>query len=526
MLLYKVRPYSIDELCTLLVKHSSAKERAVKEKSHCRYFEHYFSGINAQTIIVEPSYIDHDYLEDFANYYVKCFRRYTRKCTRLHFFNIELSQESFDELLKTGSPAFMKRLQESYLGFIVIKNLPETIIGRTCLRSYPEDSGRFFPVNRKYTATLFGIRLTVNSLAYQEQDQVAAACASSALWTIFHKTGVVFQHPIPSPIEITKDATFDFPTRERSLPNTGLSIEQMIHSIRTVGLEPLPVQIQDEYILKRTLYAYMKSGLPIALNLTLVDTSKPIDKDNVIGHHTVAVTGYCLGNAEPDPLDEIGFLSKSTRINKIYVHDDQVGPFARMEFDDAMIQVVKNGGKTLKWSLSTSWVADDGSIDSVRAVPIAALLPLYHKIRIPLNVVETMIVKFDAIIEICRTKNLIPLLNKRLQWDVHLSCLNDFKTELLKTPYIESDYRRELLITEMPRFIWRAIALKDDMPLIELIFDATDIAQGNFFIQVVKYNPLLFTVLKKLFSLPNVEELIGVKGRECHPILDWFLTHD
>ena len=31
-----------------------------------------------------------------------------------------------------------------------------------------------------------------------------AACATSALWSLFQKTAKIFQHSIPSPVEITK----------------------------------------------------------------------------------------------------------------------------------------------------------------------------------------------------------------------------------------------------------------------------------------------------------------------------------
>ena len=48
--------------------------------------------------------------------------------------------------------------------------------------------------------------LRVKSLSFQEQDHEVAACATSALWSIFHGTGKMFQHPILSPVEITKVA--------------------------------------------------------------------------------------------------------------------------------------------------------------------------------------------------------------------------------------------------------------------------------------------------------------------------------
>ena len=105
-----------------------------------------------------------------------------------------------------------------------------------------------------YEANLIGIQLQVNTLAFQEQDKTIAACATSALWTIFHGTGMLFQHRIPSPVEITRVATDRFP-RERSFPSDGLDLLQAVDAVRSIGLEPTNLDISDPYVFKSTVYA-------------------------------------------------------------------------------------------------------------------------------------------------------------------------------------------------------------------------------------------------------------------------------
>ena len=73
-------------------------------------------------------------------------------------------------------------MQKTDIGFVVIKPLPKTIFGRTCLKTYDVDQGR-----RHY---------------------------------------------------ITRNYDINFPTEERFIPNEGLGIDQMVHSIYSVGLEP------------------------------------------------------------------------------------------------------------------------------------------------------------------------------------------------------------------------------------------------------------------------------------------------
>ena len=241
---YEVYPYTIQTLESLLADKASADPSIVASKIHRTYFEEYFSFIGARTILAENYYIDHDYLDDYSEYYVRCFAPYRRTCVRLHFFDVPFTSVDFANLL-TGEESALAHdiLRESYLGFVVVKPLPASFVGRTCLRTYPtENTGRSFPIPREYEANLFGFKLAVTTLAFQEQDSVAAACATSALWAAFQGTGKLFQHTIPSPIQITKAATTLNSTNTRTLPNQGLTIEQMATAIRSLSLEPFGYQ--------------------------------------------------------------------------------------------------------------------------------------------------------------------------------------------------------------------------------------------------------------------------------------------
>ncbi len=77
----------------------------------------------------------------------------------------------------------IKELKESYLGFSVIKPLPVTFLGKTCLKAYSNDSNdgseRHY-IHRQYIANLLGIQFSVDSVAYQEQDKVVSACATTS----------------------------------------------------------------------------------------------------------------------------------------------------------------------------------------------------------------------------------------------------------------------------------------------------------------------------------------------------------
>ena len=236
-------------------------EELITKKTHFEYFNEYLKSkdMEAKTIIAETHYIDRDFLEDFSSYYVRCFTGYKRTCSRLHFFSNQFLQDEFDSFLEKYDPEFERVLQSNYLGFIVIKPLPQTIIGRTCLKTYTEKTElpdkRVFPVRRDNEVNLCGINLTVKSLAFQEQDSVVSACATSALWSAFQMTAKLFQHKILPPVEITKSATEHFPLQERPFPNKGLNIEQMMHAVKELDMEPFLLYVEDdEYVLKNYIY--------------------------------------------------------------------------------------------------------------------------------------------------------------------------------------------------------------------------------------------------------------------------------
>jgi hypothetical protein len=505
----EIYEYSKKKLLELFVEKSEAAEELITKKNHSEYFDKYLINpdIDVKTIIVENDYIDRDFLEDFSAYYVRCFTNYNRKCTRLHFFRNKFRQDEFESFLDKYDKKFKKDLLDNYVGFIVIKRLPQTIIGRTCLRTYPEKTGaedeedkgdtRVYPIVRNYKANLCGVKLTVSSLAFQEQDNVVSACATSALWSAFQGTAILFQHQILSPVEITKAATKHLPLKERTFPNKGLYLEQMMHAVQELDMEPFLVQIKnDEYILKNYIYSYLTYGIPIILGFNLYDTMK----DECLGSHAVVVTGYRLENKNEESLlsDRLGVVASN--MSRIYVHDDQVGPFAKMKMDGKKVPGIRN------ISLSTELKHNTTPVGHIRAVPDILLIPLYHKIRIPLENILGIIELFNSIIDISIEKKILPV--NRFEWDIFLTSVNKFKEEVLPISGKRGNFK-DILKKDMPRYIWRAKALCKPELVMELLFDATDIEQGNLFSCGVVYNQDLFSKIQKIFeSHENVPDAL------------------
>ncbi len=510
---WKVIPYSGDVLRRLLAQRPEPRALArIEKKLHAAFFEEYFDNLSAKTILVERQYVDRDFLEDFAAYYVRCFESIGRLCSRLHFFDKAFNQDEFAALLDGGPQAgdLEENLRASYLGFVVVKPLPQTVVGRTCLVTYPSDNGRrHFPITRTYAANLFGVRLEVKTLAFQEQDRVAAACATSALWSAFHGTGVLFQHRIPSPVEITQSATAVILGESRALPSGGLTKEQMATAIRQVGLEPTLINAADEAVFLSTTYAYVRGRVPALLLGSLENLEDP-NKPKVLGHHAIVVAGFSLGHETAKPQGRHGLRLTASRIDKLYCHDDQVGPFARMACTRA-------GSKL---ALSTSWPDDANKRGNVFFVPQALLLPLYHKIRIPFSAALEEVIAFDAFLAGLR-KAFPSLPIPTLEWDLALAYVNDYKTAILQEhPPIGS--RRATLESPMPKFIWCARGVEAGSATLDLLFDATGVELGDYCFRVVERSPFLGNIVRALMNTPSA--LPVLQAERCWPILERFST--
>ncbi len=511
---YKVEKFSIEKLLELISKNSRISLDDLSCKPHARYFRSYFETVQAKTIVVEYDYVDHDYLEDYAAYYVRCFREYKSKCTRLHFFSTKFTPTAFSNLLKKKQGHLTaESLQERgcYLGFMVIRDLPQTVIGRTCVVTYPPNGGRrHFPVVREYNSNLFGIPFRMKSLAFQEQDRAVAACATSALWTAFQSTGKQFQHIIPAPVEITRMANEKFPLRWRAMPSTGLSIEQMAGSIRSVGLDPYTIKTVELDMFRNVLYGYLRGGIPVLLLFQMAFSENGTSYKIRGSPHAVTVIGYSMGET-PAFSSNDQLRLRSGRIDKIYVHDDQVGPFARMVLDGVPIVDCEN--HLLGPSISSAWY------DSERAIPRHLLVPLYPKIRIPYEPVHKAVESFNMLLNRIAKWDSSVIGGDR-EWDLHLTCLNDYRNYILEESPLDGDCAKNILCDTYPRFMWRAAFLLNGTMKFDLLFDATDVEQGYFFHRAVEYDPKISIYLREVLKNRFVEA--AMKQTAGWQIIKWF----
>ncbi len=486
-----VTGFSPDNLLTNL-RNSNLSSSDVQSHPVAQYLQEYLATLGARTIVVEDGYVDGDYLDDFATYYVRCFKPYERLCKRLHFFRADFTREQFLSLVRGEMPTTEKdEIRGAYLGFIVSRPLPGAIIGRTVLGTYDADGGRRnYTCTKVYSANLYGFELTVRSLAFQEQDTVLSACATVALWCCFHKTADLFGTLAPRPAVITRAANVIM-HHARPIPSHGLNVQQICNAIAAVALEPEVVEIKPGTPLVSLIYSHLRMGLPVLLGV----------KIEGVGMHAIALTGYSMGKNRVLRQEVAGpgnsIPMAGLRIDKFYAHDDQFGPFSRLWVKPSAI--VQN--RAYPVTFEGLWKDRFGG-KVLQMFPEVVVIPVYNKIRLTFLDVQKWLTRLNDLVRLLLSNT------QDFEWDVHLITTNDYKRSFHSFGVIDAPTVEKVLLTQHPRFIWRCALMIGGSNICELLADATDMSRSLPTYFILWYDARFRSAFSQALNAPRLQSLL------------------
>lgn len=370
--------------------------------------------------MTEHKYIDKDYLVDYQKFYSRSFKDHERHTRRVHFFNLAFDLSELKQWLVTGET---EQLAAAYLGFAVIKPVKDAfgnaILGRTILCP-PIKSNRVF-VTKKERVSLFGIRLQVEGLPFQVQDQAVSRCATVALWIVTQPLVGMFQTSSYSPAEITEISTA-FPGEKRVFPNVGLTNMQIVGYLRSIGLDVDLIAKPSKELAAAAVQAYLRAGIPIMATLILSNGTEEL-------YHAVVIAGY--------------EFNSSGEVTKLFVHDDQTSPYSPITQRQESREVLWEGlwpGKGYKSKLEELFV------------------PVYPKIRLDF---------YEAYSHYLFLTEEAP---STIHTIMFLSTVQDYKESLLRKSI---DRKEEVLTAFLPRFLWIIRASQNGQTAIDFILDGT-----------------------------------------------------
>lgn len=532
--LYEILPYSIDVVCAAINDFTDTPISVIRRKPFISYLNsyinHFFKIIaeqeNRLSILLERKYIDRSYLQDHSEYYVKCFNHYERDCMRIHFFNCSDSNLLAIEDFNSNNDETIISIQNAYLGFIVIRPIPTTFIARACLRRYEnsQENNDHFIISRIVKTHVLGLEFSVETVPFIEQDRVLSVCATSALWSFFNAHKNVDKSKIPSPYQITTTAintnamTITVPNGSSGQMDSGLTIDMMCNCLKNMNLVPQFYELKKENIsfFYELIHVFVSSGIPVILGLS-VFAKEPEPNEKSKGLHAVVVLGDELGDVSNFPKKGFEFTTKSDYLSKLYIHDDRIGPYARLEY------------KNQCWNLPYDKQISKEIRKTEYYVPTDIVLGLYPKIRLPFATVWKFAYYLNENIKdlleahengATDDKKIAQEEVSKIIWDFKLEDGSDLKCRIRKSAIINESKKR-FLRRSLPHYCWVIKAYMVKALVFEIVLDATEVSQGKYVIDVLycdKDAVPIFKGLENYFS-----EHIKTKGGDAFSDL---LHHD
>lgn len=458
----------------------------------------------ASTILCEDDYIDRHFLEDYAGYYARCYAKYGRRCARLHLFSQEFDDREFFDILVSQNQEAADNL--GYFGYIVIKPLPHTVVGRTAIPPIESQHGNaHYTALERFQTQIGGLDFFVKSSLFQEQDFEVAACATVAVWSSISITSRRFDNAILSPFEITRNAGSRQSFTKRMMPSNGLNSYQILSALNSVGLEFFTFSFnafrfvnesnskqesvlnrlrEDIDLAKQTLYAFLRGGFPCLIIVRFGSDGAQDPFESQSERHAVTAVGYEFESTE-NFLESFYDDDKRRHILRANIHsiscvDDSHSPYTKYKFEDTYISI------------------ENGENESVYIDQI--VVPVYHKIRMNFDQARRRSESYDILF-----KRASRTLADRMHWEIFLSDISNIKTEVALSGVLEGD-KIKFITNNAPRFMWVLRASIDGLEKIDILLDATDLRQGDSIAAVLRYDDEFASQLFRLAQVTDIDE--------------------
>lgn len=461
-----------------------------------KYFTNYLNnepnGLGVGTIVSELQYTCLNFLEDFVNYYARCYTPYEKNCKRLHFFSCRFAEDIFKEMVFNPNHGNWA----SYQGCMVVKPIPKGVIGVTYLNHYDSacngggsaEKRRHYKCLTRHSINLFGKELDVETMPFKEQDGVVASCATTAMWMAFHKTAEIFHTKAPSLSEITILAGDNENNPGKIFPSRGLRVSQVCKAIYSLGMVPeLKTEFESLSYFKGYVHAYLKCGIPVLFGFTFKNETQD-------ENHLITLNGYRYYNLG----DEQSYHRMiADDIEKFYAHDDQIGPFARIVVEENNNPEVEARGNDTRYAnnhldVITAWWKDPETAtrsmtangdfkrnhsNFLHGRPDYLIVPLSSTIKVTYDDIADRfhLIHFMASFYLRLSSDTATL---DISWDIFLMKNNDYK-QWLHDHFSGFGAHNplenvEVMMLSLPKYIWVIQAFFKNTLLFDFLFDTVE----------------------------------------------------
>jgi hypothetical protein len=359
---------------------------------------------------------------------------------------------------------------------------------------------------------LFGIELSVRSIAFQEQDKVVSACASTAIWAALHSLKWRDVRGIPSCSEITVNAINHIDGSSNSFPNKELTNKQILRCLDVEGLrhhtEDLKKQNLTEEDFLATVMGHIDSDLPLLVMGLVYRVTSEGGLEAYDANHAVSILGY-----------------KTDSDSVVYVHDDRLGPYARAKL--VKLSQYDSGVGADAWALGLQRMVvgtEDWMDPHELIVPEFLVMLTDKKARLPFFYAhftgKSISSAFDDLVTALTGSP--PSTEKELTYAVKLRSISDVRQEIRAhvAPITQLDAlsgevfevnvddldrwekdKINFLTSSFARLQWEVQFFFRSEKAFRVFIDASDIPQGNAVSAVYVDNIILGTPILQVFAV-------------------------
>lgn len=241
------------------------------------------------TVSLEHHYVDKSFRDSYYRYFSSRHFNVNRTSRRLSFFQGLISVEDYINhdipcvsYEKAQTEPYKDKKKLIYLGSIVLNPIMTGAIGRTildprCLNLSKQGISPIYMRLSKFKTHIYGRTLSVKAFPYRMQDEETTKCAEITFLNLID----YYSNQYPDYKSTLPGEILDMEKRhsnERVLPSRGMSYAVMSKLMYYFGFSPRLYDLKSidsfpgsrvtpQITLKRWMYYYVESGIPIAVEL-------------------------------------------------------------------------------------------------------------------------------------------------------------------------------------------------------------------------------------------------------------------
>ena len=294
-------------------------------KNLIEYVNEFMSSFNDNLkIFVEFPYVDKLYRNSYYHYFSSKLTNISRDCMRLNFFKSVIEPDCF----YSGDQKF---LQNSYLGYLVLRPLYKRWIGRNLLSPAILKNSNIECCQINEEVSVNGIKLIASGFPHQSQDGEYCSCAETTIWSLIE----YYSHAFPefsSALIGDINSTSDFLKYDRNLPSNGFSLFEISQILKQFGFNTKvhsikkDCELDDQQFFRKLMNIYIQSGIPLLCS---------IEFDNCSFGHAVLAIGTANTNEDIQSIydEEDRDVDLMNLENKIVTINDNKPPYYIVDFN-------------------------------------------------------------------------------------------------------------------------------------------------------------------------------------------------